>query len=150
MCLLFVLYVFLYVFFCSSRRRHTRCALVTGVQTCALPIFVLVWLWLGLGAAHASTPLNGAWRNVRTGDTPQIVLDEYHAGLLKSFDPALLQRFPRNDDGSWVVLMPQPPWNNTPRVLTIYPRSEEHTSDIPSLMRISYAVFRLHKTSINN
>src|SRR3546814_7051335 len=26
------------VFF-SSRRRHTRCALVTGVQTCALPIY---------------------------------------------------------------------------------------------------------------
>src|SRR3546814_2715737 len=26
-------------FFFSSRRRHTRCALVTGVQTCALPIF---------------------------------------------------------------------------------------------------------------
>src|SRR3546814_20547136 len=31
----FVLYCF---FFFSSRRRHTRCALVTGVQTCALPI----------------------------------------------------------------------------------------------------------------
>src|SRR3546814_4427430 len=27
--------------FFSSRRRHTRCALVTGVQTCALPIFLL-------------------------------------------------------------------------------------------------------------
>src|SRR3546814_15172969 len=27
-----------YDVFCSSRRRHTRCALVTGVQTCALPI----------------------------------------------------------------------------------------------------------------
>src|SRR3546814_3985576 len=29
-----------FLFFCffSSRRRHTRCALVTGVQTCALPI----------------------------------------------------------------------------------------------------------------
>src|SRR3546814_14907422 len=27
-----------YGFFFSSRRRHTRCALVTGVQTCALPI----------------------------------------------------------------------------------------------------------------
>src|SRR3546814_4446877 len=27
-----------YCFFFSSRRRHTRCALVTGVQTCALPI----------------------------------------------------------------------------------------------------------------
>src|SRR3546814_3722885 len=26
-------------FLFSSRRRHTRCALVTGVQTCALPIF---------------------------------------------------------------------------------------------------------------
>src|SRR3546814_1728612 len=30
--------LFLGVFFFSSRRRHTRCALVTGVQTCALPI----------------------------------------------------------------------------------------------------------------
>src|SRR3546814_2801429 len=28
----------IYCFFFSSRRRHTRCALVTGVQTCALPI----------------------------------------------------------------------------------------------------------------
>src|SRR3546814_4400962 len=37
-CILFVLSVV--VFFFSSRRRHTRCALVTGVQTCALPIFV--------------------------------------------------------------------------------------------------------------
>src|SRR3546814_8207496 len=26
------------VFVFASRRRHTRCALVTGVQTCALPI----------------------------------------------------------------------------------------------------------------
>src|SRR3546814_10415409 len=33
---------FLCFFFCSSRRRHTRCALVTGVQTCALPILVYV------------------------------------------------------------------------------------------------------------
>src|SRR3546814_4222864 len=30
------------LFFFSSRRRHTRCALVTGVQTCALPISVLI------------------------------------------------------------------------------------------------------------
>src|SRR3546814_10587576 len=29
-------------FFFSSRRRHTRCALVTGVQTCALPICYLI------------------------------------------------------------------------------------------------------------
>src|SRR3546814_5438669 len=32
--------LYLCVFFFSSRRRHTRCALVTGVQTCALPILV--------------------------------------------------------------------------------------------------------------
>src|SRR3546814_830284 len=32
-----ILHVF-FLFFFSSRRRHTRCALVTGVQTCALPI----------------------------------------------------------------------------------------------------------------
>src|SRR3546814_7065529 len=30
--------MFVSFFFFSSRRRHTRCALVTGVQTCALPI----------------------------------------------------------------------------------------------------------------
>src|SRR3546814_5396551 len=49
-CTLYVicLHVLLLFFFCcfvfSSRRRHTRCALVTGVQTCALPIcFVLYW-----------------------------------------------------------------------------------------------------------
>src|SRR3546814_3590043 len=32
-------FIFLSCFLFSSRRRHTRCALVTGVQTCALPIF---------------------------------------------------------------------------------------------------------------
>src|SRR3546814_6992380 len=40
-------------FFFSSRRRHTRCALVTGVQTCALPI------WNGLVDAEYSFPLTG-------------------------------------------------------------------------------------------
>src|SRR3546814_10515709 len=33
-------HLFLCCFFFSSRRRHTRCALVTGVQTCALPIWI--------------------------------------------------------------------------------------------------------------
>src|SRR3546814_6365146 len=37
-------------FFFSSRRRHTRCALVTGVQTCALPICAVV--------AHRTSPTN--------------------------------------------------------------------------------------------
>src|SRR3546814_2424047 len=38
--------------FFSSRRRHTRCALVTGVQTCALPI----WPAEGASAATARSP----------------------------------------------------------------------------------------------
>src|SRR3546814_9055614 len=37
LCVIVVLCDFGVLFF-SSRRRHTRCALVTGVQTCALPI----------------------------------------------------------------------------------------------------------------
>src|SRR3546814_3567637 len=40
------------VFF-SSRRRHTRCALVTGVQTCALPI-------CGQGDTSEGTPQGGS------------------------------------------------------------------------------------------
>src|SRR3546814_4115297 len=41
-------------FFFSSRRRHTRCALVTGVQTCALPIFPLA------ASCHDETELRHA------------------------------------------------------------------------------------------
>src|SRR3546814_7374890 len=40
-CCVSIVWVLLYCFFFSSRRRHTRCALVTGVQTCALPICCL-------------------------------------------------------------------------------------------------------------
>src|SRR3546814_8624372 len=43
----------LFIFFLSSRRRHTRCALVTGVQTCALPILLAglqYRLWVGNGS----------------------------------------------------------------------------------------------------
>src|SRR3546814_928184 len=40
-------------FFFSSRRRHTRCALVTGVQTCALPIYRTVERHRGGDAAQA-------------------------------------------------------------------------------------------------
>src|SRR3546814_4176898 len=50
MCLFYVfcifssisMFVFMLFFFFSSRRRHTRCALVTGVQTCALPILQII------------------------------------------------------------------------------------------------------------
>src|SRR3546814_4453376 len=38
------------MFVVSSRRRHTKCALVTGVQTCALPI----WQLLGIEGSGVS------------------------------------------------------------------------------------------------
>src|SRR3546814_9207998 len=41
-------------FFFSSRRRHTRCALVTGVQTCALPISA--GCFPGLGCLYGTLP----------------------------------------------------------------------------------------------
>src|SRR3546814_19215767 len=56
-------------FFFSSRRRHTRCALVTGVQTCALPICdagATGGLGAWLQAASTSVARNNAWeRSVR-------------------------------------------------------------------------------------
>src|SRR3546814_7655501 len=35
-----VVWMLISYFFFSSRSRHTSCALVTGVQTCALPIYL--------------------------------------------------------------------------------------------------------------
>src|SRR3546814_1737009 len=53
-------------FFFSSRRRHTRCALVTGVQTCALPICELWVVFLAYCmAGKCSTLIFGeidAWQ----------------------------------------------------------------------------------------
>src|SRR3546814_11948 len=46
-------------FFFSSRRRHTRCALVTGVQTCALPI--------SRDVADRARHLLSAWRATDSG-----------------------------------------------------------------------------------
>src|SRR3546814_10431121 len=37
----------------SSRRRHKRCAVVTGVQTCALPIFTLI----GVSESSSEIPI---------------------------------------------------------------------------------------------
>src|SRR3546814_11257659 len=44
------------MFFFSSRRRHTRCALVTGVQTCALPICFALWAWCQAQLDRAKLP----------------------------------------------------------------------------------------------
>src|SRR3546814_7497217 len=47
--------------FFSSRRRHTRCALVTGVQTCALPIYSMAMQALVM--AHAAFGHNHFFKN---------------------------------------------------------------------------------------
>src|SRR3546814_16775316 len=44
-------------FFFSSRRRHTRCELVTGVQTCARPICPLDGVIDASGAKNAALPI---------------------------------------------------------------------------------------------
>src|SRR3546814_19334149 len=46
-------------FFLSSRRRHTSCALVTGVQTCALPSFVSLGYLLGLDQDRVTAAAGG-------------------------------------------------------------------------------------------
>src|SRR3546814_3106293 len=52
MLMLYSLFLYIFFFF-SSRRRHTRCALVTGVQTCALPISApQIELVIELGTEH--------------------------------------------------------------------------------------------------
>src|SRR3546814_9327718 len=43
------------LFFLSSRRRHTICALVTGVQTCALPILIPPPTYLSPPESHPMT-----------------------------------------------------------------------------------------------
>src|SRR3546814_9491163 len=99
------------LFFSSSRRRHTRCALVTGVQTCALPDLDQV---LDLDdAAH------------RAVDVPR---DPPHQRQM-----LVRERFHRG------------PVRPVARIGERRGRSEEHTSELQSLMRISYAVFCLKK-----
>src|SRR3546814_7876562 len=57
-------------FFFSSRRRHTRCALVTGVQTCALPI--LLQRHKQARAAEPNAPVRIGYLAV-TDSTPLLV-----------------------------------------------------------------------------
>src|SRR3546814_1172430 len=109
-----VLFVF---FFFSSRRRHTRCALVTGVQTCALPI-----LCRGIDMFDCVLP-------TRSGRTGQAFT---RTGPVNIRNARFAEdRSPLDPDCSCPVCHG---W-----------RSEEHTSELQSLMRISYAVFCLKK-----
>src|SRR3546814_1258703 len=68
---------FTFVFF-SSRRRHTRCALVTGVQTCALPILLRFMetgkCWVKISAPYLSS-LDGPPRYADVGDKVRALVD---------------------------------------------------------------------------
>src|SRR3546814_13487906 len=63
-------------FFFSSRRRHTRCALVTGVQTCALPIWGCIWKLRAVstdGTLSGSSPCDGLIRRLWWQDSRRLV-----------------------------------------------------------------------------
>src|SRR3546814_3760907 len=123
----------LYCFFFSSRRRHTRCALVTGVQTCALPIFRGGFTYPVLLAS----PLHGNGLAFELPPTSQMGcrtnLSNIFAGRFTRF-PILRCKIHRQ------LLPRRSPWNSQLR-----PRSAEHTSEFQSLMLISYLVFCFKK-----
>src|SRR3546814_2509531 len=114
-------------FFFSSRRRHTRCALVTGVQTCALPISPVRVRpphradQLVEGIVPADILAHQPDRAV--GPRPRGGMGCTGRGVERL---VITQHGQRTEDGRAV-------------------RSEEHTSELQSLMRISYAVFCLKK-----
>src|SRR3546814_4055616 len=120
--------------FVSSRRRHTRCALVTGVQTCALPISFL-------GSGSGTRP--PAWD---PGDIPSFcrLETEHSEGPVwdRNATPACPRRHPAPRPRSYYCMHR--------RARRFSERSEEHTSELQSLMRISYADFCLKKIQPNN
>src|SRR3546814_2695859 len=115
------------LFFFSSRRRHTRCALVTGVQTCALPISFLDG---GGDVLHLLVARGRAQHLLACDET---VDDGKQAARDRGIDKR-----------HWLTLSlaPMRPGSAAATPVT---RSEEHTSELQSLLRISYAVFCLKK-----
>src|SRR3546814_1785679 len=78
------------VFFFSSRRRHTRCALVTGVQTCALPISALggfqngtVFVLTGLDGERKAELMKGALSALLESNPGIDELQSEHIGAVK-------------------------------------------------------------------
>src|SRR3546814_3249819 len=138
-----------FVFLFSSRRRHTRCALVTGVQTCALPILVLdhrVQQADVGGAGRGVAPAGEVEHNVVGVEVvavaPLDALAQVEGPGLEVIGrfPALRQVGPRD------VVRPgdRQVRDDVARLVRIL-RSEEQTAELTSLMRISYAVFCLKK-----
>src|SRR3546814_17354417 len=76
----------LFSFFFSSRRRYTICALVTGVQTCPLPISFKVYprATLREAAGIAGGKCNIRVVNFQTAASMQAVLDYYHTMAIRA------------------------------------------------------------------
>src|SRR3546814_2119369 len=114
----------MFSFFFSSRRRHTRCALGTGVQTCALPIFPVL--------RHVYPITNREFTGIVAPKQKR------HSSFALMTDKALRKRAGQNNIAIAV-------WRATECAGVALKRSEEHTSELQSLMRISYAVLCLKK-----
>src|SRR3546814_8947593 len=129
-------------FFFSSRRRHTRCALVTGVQTCALPIFVggQPLHLIGLSAQQGGDGVAEAGQICP--QTREIVLHVVGGGRIRGLAHGFSGIGTRGSGGiGHRTLLKGGLWSRHRRTA----RSEEHTSELQSLMRNSYDVFCLKK-----
>src|SRR3546814_3967783 len=129
-------------FFLSSRRGHTRCALGTGVQTCALPISRAQKPNHGRPAVCFHSPSVGV---VVASGAPS---DHALATTAPTATPSRYSRLSatkrcqaRRSSASGALA----PGSAIHQPRTSFHRSEEHTSELQSLMRISYAVFCLKK-----
>src|SRR3546814_3017801 len=118
----------------SSRIRHTSCALGTGVQTCALPISGLRQLPAQF-VKHLIGGTNAARLHVLKPACNRLV--QYPAQQLVAQIAVRLHLDEVLDDRE----------HRLGRINEMA-RSEEHTSDLKSLLRISYAVFCSKKNNL--
>src|SRR3546814_2724116 len=131
------------VFFFSSRRRHTRCALVTGVQTCALPIFP----WSQKKEEKRS--FNGGRKAAKMGiDFAEVPVERHiHKRRRPRFGSRIDLDFFFNNEPMelrqtlHIEDLIREVSGETRCVEQACQRSEEHQSELQSLVRISYAVF---------
>src|SRR3546814_3024122 len=123
----------------ASRRRHTRCVLVTGVQTCALPIFQLLVL-------RHEGQLRAFLARVAGSDADDLAQEAFVRAWQRAGDYRGQGSYAAWVMGiGWRIFLDQ---RRTTRRRE--GRSEEHTSELQSLMRNSYAVFCLKKKNNHN
>src|SRR3546814_8552977 len=126
-------------FFLSSRRRHTICSVVTGVQTCALPISLERRPPRAVCRATAAliTPLTASYRS--PWHLQPLEQQDFQGTLMR----VLAMASQKGGSGKTTLS------GHLAVQAQLAGRSEEHTSELQSLMRNSYAVFCL-KTKHNN